>query len=91
MNDAAESLPSDLAAAHAMILAERAEGLEVEAVARRAQAVNSKTEALIDHPTLASVSNTATASIPYRLIFLTLPAAARLRGSNSANRKWSRK
>jgi transposase len=42
-----ESLPSDLAAAHAMILAERAARLEAEAVAARAQAVNTSTEALI--------------------------------------------
>jgi transposase len=44
-----ESLPSDLAAAHAMILAERAARLEAEAVAARAQAVNAGTEALITH------------------------------------------
>src|SRR6185312_6605820 len=49
MKDAAESLPSDLAAAHAMILAERAARLEAEAVAARAQAVNAGTEALITH------------------------------------------
>ena len=49
MKDAAELLPSDLAAAHAMILAERAARLEAEAVAARAQAVNSNTEALIAH------------------------------------------
>src|ERR1700723_2900760 len=53
MKDAAESLPSDLAAAHAMILEERAAGLEAEAVAARAQAVNSNTEALIVHLKLA--------------------------------------
>jgi transposase len=44
---AAESLPSDLAAAHAMILAERAARIEAEAVAARAAAVSSGTEALI--------------------------------------------
>jgi transposase len=44
-----ESLPSDLAGAHAMILAERAARLQAEAVAARAQAVNSSTEALIAH------------------------------------------
>ena len=44
-----ESLPSDLAAAHAMILAERAARVEAEAVAARAQAVNSSTDALIAH------------------------------------------
>jgi transposase len=49
MKDAAESLPSDLVAAHAMILEERAARLEAEAVAARAQAVNSNTEALIAH------------------------------------------
>jgi len=63
MKSASESLPSDLAAAHAMILAERAKRVEAEAVAARAQAaainaqaaaaraqaVNSSTEALIAH------------------------------------------
>jgi transposase len=49
MKDAAESLPSDLAAAHAMILVERAARLEAAAVAARAQAVNSNTEALLAH------------------------------------------
>src|SRR3954453_11168513 len=56
MKDAAESLPSDLAAAHAMILAERAARVEAEAVAAtakagaaHAQAVNSSTEALMAH------------------------------------------
>jgi transposase len=44
-----ESLPSDLAGAHAMILAERAARVQAEAVAARAQAVNSSTEALIAH------------------------------------------
>jgi transposase len=53
MKDAAESLPSDLAAAHAIILEERAARLEAEAVAARAQAVNSNTEALIAHLKLA--------------------------------------
>jgi len=42
-------LPADLASAHAMILAERAARLEAEAVAARAQAVNTSTEALIAH------------------------------------------
>jgi transposase len=46
---ASESLPSDLAAAHAMIRAERAARVAAEAVAARAQAVNSATEALIAH------------------------------------------
>lgn len=44
-----ESLPSDLAAAHAMILAERTARVEAEAVAARAQAVNSSTDAFIAH------------------------------------------
>jgi transposase len=48
-----ESLPSDLAAAHAMILAERAARLEAEALAARAQAANAGTEALITHLKLA--------------------------------------
>lgn len=43
----AESLPSDLAAAHAMILAERAARIEAEALAAHAAAVSSGTEALI--------------------------------------------
>jgi transposase len=42
-----DSLPSDLADTHAMILAERAARMEAEAVAARALAVNSSTEALI--------------------------------------------
>jgi len=49
---AAESLPSDLAAAHAMILAERAARLAAEtkvAEAANAQAELSNTEALIAH------------------------------------------
>jgi len=49
MNTTAESLPSDLAAAHAMIMVERAARVEAEANAARAQAVNSSTEALIAH------------------------------------------
>jgi transposase len=56
MTSASESLPSDLAAAHAMIVAERAARLAehtarvaAEAVAARAQAVNTSTEALIAH------------------------------------------
>src|SRR5829696_1703320 len=49
MKDADESLPSDLAAAHAMILKERAARVEAEAVAARAQAVNANKEALIAH------------------------------------------
>jgi len=56
MTTASEPLPSDLAAAHAMILAERAARIEVEnklidarAVAANAQAVMSSTEAFIAH------------------------------------------
>lgn len=47
MTDAADQLPGDLASAHAMILAERAARREVEALAARAHAVNSHSEALI--------------------------------------------
>ena len=47
MLDAAEHLPDDLASAHAMILAERAARREAEALAARAQAVNSHSETLI--------------------------------------------
>ena len=56
MTSASEPLPSDLAAAHAMIVAERAARVEAEAVAAHAQAVaaralavNTSTEALIAH------------------------------------------
>ena len=56
MKDAAESLPSDLAAAHAMIITERTARLEAEAVAASAkaeaagaQADRSSHEALIAH------------------------------------------
>ena len=56
MTSASEPLPSDLAAAHTMILAERAARLAehtarvaAEAVAARALAVNTSTEALIAH------------------------------------------
>ncbi|GGE15015.1 hypothetical protein GCM10008012_66860 [Rhizobium anhuiense] len=45
--DTADRLPDDLASAHAMILAERAARREAEAVAARAQAVNSHSDALI--------------------------------------------
>jgi len=47
MFDAADHLPDDLASAYAMILAERAARREAEALAARAQAVNSHSEALI--------------------------------------------
>jgi transposase len=47
MTDAADQLPDDLASAHALILAERAARREAEAVAARAQAVNSHSDALI--------------------------------------------
>ena len=46
---APESLPSDLAAAHAMILAERRARLAAEAMAAGAQADLSSSEALIAH------------------------------------------
>ena len=49
MTSAFDPLPSDLAAAHAMILAERAARVEAEAVAASAQAVNVSTGALIAH------------------------------------------
>jgi transposase len=49
MTSASEPLPSDLAAAHAMILAERAARVEAEALAARAVAESSSTEALIAH------------------------------------------
>jgi transposase len=52
MESAADGLPSDLAAAHAMILAERAARLATEAKlaeAANAQAKQSSTEALIAH------------------------------------------
>lgn len=42
-----DPLPSDLAAAHAMILAERTARMEAEALAARAQAENTGTDALI--------------------------------------------
>jgi transposase len=45
VTDAPESLPTDLAAAHAMILAERAARLEAEALAARAQAAATSAEA----------------------------------------------
>ena len=47
MTNTSDALPSDLAAAHAMILAERAERLEAEAAAARERAVSSSTDALI--------------------------------------------
>jgi transposase len=46
---ARESLPADLAAAHAMILAERAARIEAEAQAARVVAENSNREAFIAH------------------------------------------
>jgi transposase len=45
VTDAPESLPTDLAAAHAMILAERAARLEAEALAARAQAAATSAQA----------------------------------------------
>ncbi|UVK57417.1 IS66 family transposase (plasmid) [Mesorhizobium sp. AR02] len=47
MTDAADQLPGDLASAHAMILAERAARREAQALAARAQASNSHSDALI--------------------------------------------
>lgn len=47
MTDVADQLPGDLASAHAMILAERAGRREAQALAARAQAVNSHSDALI--------------------------------------------
>ena len=49
MKATSDSLPTDLAGAHAMILAERAARVEAEAVAARAQAVVSDSDALITH------------------------------------------
>jgi transposase len=49
MTPAFAPLPFDLAAAHAMILAERAARLEAEAIAARARAVSASTDALIAH------------------------------------------
>jgi len=49
---ASESLPADLAAAHAMILAGRAARLYAEAVAATAQADLSSTEARAQYPGL---------------------------------------
>jgi transposase len=49
VTSAPKPLPSDLASAHAMILAERVARVEAEAVAARAQAINSSTDALIAH------------------------------------------
>jgi transposase len=45
VTDTSESLPTDLAAAHAMILAERAARVEAEALAARAQAAAANAEA----------------------------------------------
>lgn len=47
MTEPADQLPDDLASAHAMILAERAARRDAEAVAARAQAMNSHSDALI--------------------------------------------
>jgi transposase len=49
MTSSSESLPSDLAAAHAMILAERVARIEAEAKAANVQADLSSTEALISY------------------------------------------
>src|SRR3546814_18248844 len=53
MKSASESLPTDLAAAHAMILAERQARLAAEAEAANAQADLSSSAALIAHLKLA--------------------------------------
>jgi transposase len=45
VTDTSESLPTDLAAAYAMILAERAARVEAEALAARAQAAAVNAEA----------------------------------------------
>ena len=47
MTNTSDTLPSDLAAAHAMILAERVARREAEAIAARERAANSSTDALI--------------------------------------------
>lgn len=47
MTNASDVLPSDLAAAHAMILAEHAARVEAEAAAARERVTNSSTDALI--------------------------------------------
>jgi hypothetical protein len=47
VTNASDALPNDLAAAHAMILAERAARLEAEAAAARERAAHSSTDALI--------------------------------------------
>jgi transposase len=49
MTSAFAPLPSDLAAAHAMILTERAARMEAEAIAARARAAAASTDALIAH------------------------------------------
>jgi len=49
MIDSSESLPTDLATAHAMILAERAARIEAEALAARAQAAAVSAEADAAH------------------------------------------
>ncbi len=45
MTDSSESLPTDLATAHAMILAERAARVEAEALAANAQAATARAKA----------------------------------------------
>lgn len=47
VTNTSDTLPSDLAAAHAMILAERVARREAEAIAARERAANSSTDALI--------------------------------------------
>jgi len=70
MTSAFDPLPSDLAAAHAMILAERAARVEAEAVAACAQAVNVSTGALIAHLKLEiEIARALLVSRPGRLLY----------------------
>ena len=75
MTSAFDPLPSDLAAAHAMILAERAARVEAEAVAACAQAVN---VSIVD-PTASSASTSPGATAP------TTPTAEQSRGPLGLN------
>jgi transposase len=66
VTDTSESLPTDLAAAHAMILAERAARIEAEALAARAQAAAVNAEADAAHAR-ADLSSTEALISHYRL------------------------
>src|SRR6202795_4029747 len=66
VTDSSESLPTDLAAAHAMILAERAARVEAEALAARAQAAAVNAEADAAHAR-ADLSSTEALISHYRL------------------------